>query len=323
MIRRAKSSYYASKFLECKTDMRKTWKVINSVIRPSSHSPDIPTKLDIDGVLIEGPCEIKNSLASYFASVGEKTVKGLGGSAISLAQDQHLKFMGPPCLKSIVIKLVLESEVARHIQGLKVASPSGPDYISTKAVQAIFPSILGPITKLFNMSFEKGKFPRSLKTARVIALFKGGNKSDPSNYRPISLLSVFSKIFEKPMLFKYEKRLTRFLQSNEFLHSHQFGFRSKHTTEQACTTLISFLHTALDSGKIPAAIFLDVRKAFDGLTHKILLDKLSHIGIRGSALSWFRSCLHDRSISMDPDSLKSIGVDYGVPQGSILGPTLF
>ena len=119
--------------------------------------------------------------------------------------------------------------MARHIQGLKGASSSGPDYISTKAVQVIFPSILGPLTKLINMSFEKGKFPRSLKTARVIALFKGGNGSDPSNYRPISLLSVSSKIFEKPM----QKRLTSFLQSKEFLHSHQFGFRSKHTTEQA------------------------------------------------------------------------------------------
>ena len=210
--------------------------------------------------------------------------------------------------------------MARHIQGLKGASSSGPDYISTKAVQAIFPSILGPLTKLINMSFEKGKFPRSLKTVRVIALFKGGNRSDPSNYRPISLLSVFSKIFEKPML---KNVFDCFLQSKEFLQNHQLGFRSKHTTEQACTTLISFLHTALDSGKIPAAIFLDVRKAFDTLIHKILLDILSHIGIRGSALSWFHSYLHDRTISMDPDSVNSIDVDYGVPQGSILGPTLF
>ena len=95
-----KSSYYVSNFLECKRDVRKTWKVINFVIRPSSHSPDISAKLDVGGVLIEDPCEIKNSLASYFASVGEKTVKGLGGSAISLTQDQHLKFLGPPCLKS-------------------------------------------------------------------------------------------------------------------------------------------------------------------------------------------------------------------------------
>ena len=133
--------------------------------------------------------------------------------------------MGPPCLKSIVIELVLESKVARHIQGLKGASSSGPDYISTKAVQTIFPSILGPLTKLIKMSFEKGKFPRSLKTVRVIALFKSGNRSDPSNYRPIFLLSVFSKIFEKPI----QKRLTSFLQSKEFLHSHQFGFRSKNT----------------------------------------------------------------------------------------------
>ena len=112
--------------------MRKTWNVINFVSRPSSHSPDIPTKLDVDGVLIGGPCEIENSLASYFASVGEKTIKRLGGTVISLAQDQHLKFMGPFCLKSIVIELVLESEVAIHIQGLKGASSSGPDYFLKK-----------------------------------------------------------------------------------------------------------------------------------------------------------------------------------------------
>ena len=139
----------------------------------------------------------------------------------------------------------------------------------------------------------------------MTALFKSGNRNDPSNYRPISLLSLFSKIFEKPM----QKRLTSFLQSKEFLHNHQFGFRSKHTTEQACTTLIGFLHTALDSGKIPATIFLDVWKAFDSLTYKIPLDKLSHIRIRGSALSCFHSYLHDRTISMDPDSLNSIAVE--------------
>ena len=107
-------------------------------------------------------------------------------------------------------------------------------------------------------------------------LYKGGSRSNPANYRPISLLSVFSKSFEKAML----SRLLSFLDAKEFLHDFQFGFRASHSMEHACAVFSNFIHSAIDSGHIPAALFLDVRKALDSLTHRIFLWKLSHNGIR-------------------------------------------
>ena len=123
-----------------------------------------------------------------------------------------------------------------------------------------------PLTKLVNLPFKYGVFPEAFKRARVIVLYKGGPRNDPTNYRPISILSVFSKIFAMAML----SRFLKFLKSKKFLHDFQFGFRMKHSTEHACVTLLNFIHSALDSGLIPAAIFLDIRKAFDSLTHEIL-----------------------------------------------------
>ena len=118
-------------------------------------------------------------------------------------------------------------------------------------------------------------------------------------------------------------RLLNFLNSKHFFHDFQFGFRAKHSTEHACATLLNYLHSVLDSGLIPAALFLDVRKAFDSLTHKILLWKLSHIGIRGNAYSWFLSYLSGRVISVDPHFSNPSGIEFGVPQGSVIGPILF
>ena len=112
-----------------------------------------------------------------------------------------------------------------------------------------------------------------------MVLYKGGSRSDPANHRPISLLFVFSKIFEKAML----SRLLSFLDAKNY----QFRFRASHSTEHACAALSNFIHSATDSGHIPEALLLEDRKAFDFLTHRILLWELSHIGIRSNAYSWF------------------------------------
>ena len=110
------------------------------------------------------------------------------------------------------------------------------------------------------------------------------------------------------------KRLLSFLDARKFFHRHQFGFREKCSTEHACNMLLHFVRQSLDFGLIPAAIFLDVKKAFDSLTHEILIGKLSHQGVRGEALSWFSSFLTGRSIAVEASD---------VPQGSVLGPSLF
>ena len=131
-----------------------------------------------------------------------------------------------------------------------------------------------PLTKFINRSFERKIFPRALKFASIIVIHKARCKSYPSNYRPLFLLSIFPKIFEKP----FHSRLADFFAAKIFFHDHQFGFRSK-LTEQACFGLLTFVNNALDLKRTPAAIILDMRKAFNNLSYDILLAKFPHFGI--------------------------------------------
>ena len=144
----------------------------------------------------------------------------------------------------------------------------------------------------------------------MIAIFKGDDQEELGNYRPKSLLSFFSKIFEKAML----KRLLSFLDAKEFFHRHYFGFWEKCLTEHACNMFLHFVRQSLDFRLILAAIFLDVKKAFDSLTHEILIGKLSHQGVRGEVLSRFSSFLTGRSIAVEASD-ERFPVEYGMPQG--------
>ena len=316
LCRKAKSQYYHRKFSECGKDVGKTWKIINSVLKPTPPPPSVPTTLIVDGKIVQGEENVQLELTSYFANIGKTTASSVSSTT---PRCDFRAYLGPPCLKSMVLNPVSEFEVARIVNALKGSSSSGPDRIPTRVIRAVLPAILSPLTKLVNLSFVNGIFPESLKRAKVIVLYKGGSRSDPANYRPISLLSVFSKIFEKAML----SRLLSFLDVKNFFHDFQFGFRANHSTEHACASLLNFIHSAIDFGLIPAALFLDVRKAFDSLTHQILLWKLSHIGIRSNVFSWFESYLSGRLISIDPLFRSPSEVEYGVPQGSVLGPVLF
>ena len=147
-----------------------------------------------------------------------------------------------------------------------------------------------PLSKLYNICLETGYFPNSLKTARITPVFKSGDPTQFGNYRPISVLSVMSKVFEKVI----QARLSDFLLKQGLIFEGQYGFRTGHSTSMAITDLVEKIHTAWQNGLHSLGIFIDLRKAFDTVDHNILIAKLENFGIRGTALQLFKSYLENR-----------------------------
>ena len=164
-------------------------------------------------------------------------------------------------------------------------------------------------------------FPDELKLAKVVPLYKAGDAQKVSNYSPVSVLPVFSKVLEQLM---YNPLLAH-INANILLYKFQFGFRNKHSPNLAMIYLIDKISNALQNGDLVLGLFLDFSKAFDTVDHDILLDKLEFYGIRGCAQDRFKSYLTNRKRFVEFDSHTSslLSITCGVPQGSILGPLLF
>ena len=190
-----------------------------------------------------------------------------------------------------------------------------------KVIKSIISYISVRLSKSFNSSLIGCIFPDSLKHAKVIAAFKCDDKSVINYYRPISVLPIFSKVFEKLMY----NRLFLFVDKLKMLFDNQYDFRKQHSTHMALINIIDQISRGIDDGKFTIGIFLDISKAFGTIDLVMSLHKLEVCGIRGLALSWFASYLAYRTqrVSIDKCMSNSVLITCGVPQGSILGPLLF
>lgn len=188
-------------------------------------------------------------------------------------------------------------------------------------MKLVSPAFSKPLTKLFNMSISKGCFPNRWKIARVTPLYKDGPRDLCDNYRPISVLSVLSKLLEKHVA----ASLMDFLSNHHMLYSFQSAFRQGHSTETALIKLTDQLLFNLNNDNISGMVFIDFKKAFDVVDHQLLLDKLQLYRFGNSTLSWFTSYLSNRQqfVSIDGKISDSLLIKQGVPQGSVLGPILF
>ena len=214
-------------------------------------------------------------------------------------------------------------EITNVVTHLKTKCTVGFDSLSTTLIQQAIEEIIIPLRLIINQSFVTGVVPENLKVAKIIPIYKSGNKTVFNNYRPISILTAFSKIMEKFVC----NRLVNYLEKYNILYKHQYGFRSKHSTIHPILHLLKDIADANDKiGKgITMAVFLDLSKSFDTINHHVLLYKLCHYGIRGISNKWLSSYLSNRKQYIEMNECKSplITLTHGVPQGSILGPVLF
>ena len=294
------------------------WKGINEIISSKKCLKSTSIFLNINGSITSDPNSTSEELNRHFSTVAGKIRQSMSNNA---NENSFAETLRDSPINSLFFEEIQTNEVEKIINALKPKS-DGPYSIPTQILKTVLHKISEILTKIFNLSIQTGKFITPLKMAKVIPIYKNkGSPYDANNYRPISLLSNLDKIFEKLI----KSRLVNFLDENKIIFKNQFGFRSKHSTTHALVNLTEKIRANIDKGLFSCGVFIDLQKAFDTVDHKILLSKLNHYGVRGLPNQWFRSYLTNRQqfVSISGYNSQKRHVEFGVPQGSVLGPLLF
>ena len=225
-IKKAKLKYYTDYFKQYSSDSRKQWQLINSLLNKNRNKIKI-SKLSHDGTDITTPNGISDTFNTYFTNIATK-LKNSDPRLPKRSPSNFQQSLSSPVERSIYLREVEVTEIDEIIKSLKNKSTSDTSISALKAANEI-PGFQSILASLLNASFHEGVFPEQLKLAKVVPIHKAGKRSDVSNYRPISLLSSFSNVFEKSM----HRRITKFLESNNTLYEHQYGFRKGHSCEHA------------------------------------------------------------------------------------------
>jgi hypothetical protein len=314
-IKQAEQKYYLEKLQNKQKDIKAKWQLINIILN-RNNMQKLPTSFTINHNQTTDKKQIAESFNSYYINLGSSLATKVPTS--NLSPYEYLKNKH---YTSAVFLHSCDQEVIEVINNLKNESSPGWDNIPNSIIKFAKHFISKPLTNIINCMLSTGCFPDQLKIAKVIPCFKSGDKSQITNYRPISILNAFSKIFENIIVI----RLKNYIAKYNILYKFQFGFREKYSTNLALTAYMDFITKSIDSGDKVASVFIDLSKAFDTLNHEILLKKLYLYGIRGQTLALLTSYLSNRKQYVQFSNFSSTLqiINCGVPQGSILGPILF
>ncbi|MES9881480.1 MAG: reverse transcriptase family protein, partial [Sedimenticola sp.] len=321
MIQKSKKSTYANKIETGQNDPRTIWNIFKEfgASKKVKESNNILAVKNEENELITNNCDIANVFNDYFVSVASKLKMPIQSSTF----DQLINCVSSkiPCNINFEIPETNEQFVHKYLSSLDVTKATGLDNMGPRLLKLSAIVIAPSITLLVNKSINSCTFPDVWKNAKVSPLLKSGAKDEVNNYRPISILPTLSKLIEKFV----NVHLTAFLTQHNLLHKSQSGFRCNHSTESALLLMIEQWLSAINNGDCVGCVMVDFRKAFDMVDHEILLQKLNCYKFSDQSLRWFDSYLKHRKqvTSVNGSCSKELLIECGVPQGSILGPTLF
>lgn len=310
---RAKENYYKKKFKDNGHDSRKNWCLVNEIISNNSSKSSYPVEiLSTSNNILSNSLDIANDFNDFFVNIGNT----LRPQSVA-CENINLKVVE----KTFFFRPISPIELCKIVDALENKASLDFDDISNVLLKNIFIYIADVVSHIFNLSFTNGVVPDRLKVAVVIPLFKKGNHKLKENYRPISLLPIFSKLLEKAL----KLRMMNFLDEMNFFNNSQYGFRENLNTEFALIEFLNDVYSSLNNNMKCVSIFVDIKKAFDMVDHKLLLDVLYSSGFRGTTLNWFTSYFEHRKQCVKIDGMISSFKDLtiGVPQGSVLGPIFF
>ena len=305
--RKAKEKYFQN-LSSSKQNPKRVWQAINELTnKNSSQSPNFD-KISSD------------DLNKYFTTIAETLITQNKTEQNTL--EELKQFCSSKNINTDVdIPFITVHEVYQLLNHLKQTGSRGPDDIDNKILKISAPAITETLTYIYNLCIEKSYFPSHFKLAKVIPVYKNGDNSKPCNYRPISILSVISKPLEKHI----HKHIYHHLEFYDLLNKNQSGFRKNHSCHTALTSLVDNWLNNMNDNKFCAALFVDFAKAFDVIDHKLLYRKLQLYGLSDNCLCLLKSFLDNRQqyIYINKSKSPTLPINFGVPQGSVLGPLLF
>ena len=310
--RNLKQEYIAEKMEEAGRDSNKCWKLLNAVTNRlkvlETTEPDMMTQ------------EKANKHNNFFATIGLEIQKKLAQTAPP-TQEQPVQNEAPEIKPMFSFKAETQKNIEKLIDNIRSDVAVGDDMIGARLIKDIKNTVSPVLTKIINKGYETNTFPNIMKKAVIKALHKKGNTDDISNYRPISILPTLSKTFERAAV----NQLISYLEENKLLSPNQHAYRKNHSTVTCLVEAINYIYKLIDNKKYAAVASLDLSKAFDSISHKLILKKLRNLGLKESAVQWTSSYLKERKqvTKFKYYTSQEETVSSGIPQGSIIGPLLF
>ena len=322
LIFNKKKDYFENKLNECIDRPKGLWKALKSLGLLNKTSPCEVSALKANKTVQHDTNLVLSGFKDYYSNLAGNLLKKLPKPTNKFTLNtvfQHYK--GIIQSDSFNFATVSENTILTILKTTKVSKAAGLDNLSDRFSEGDAKVLAKPITDICNLSITSGKFPDSCKLAKLKPIYKKGSVTEASNYRPISLLPLISKVIKKVI----HDQTSVFLNSRNLLYNYQSGFWKNHSTDFCLSFLNGKVLKGFDQSLITGMILIDLHKAFDTVNHDVLLQKLYAIGFSNNSVNWFRSYLTNRTFLVNLGNVFSqpAYVSSGVPQGSILGPLIF